>query len=157
MNQNNKENEQWKLLVSNLKEKAIAKFGNGWQTVLSQITGIKQQNISRLFGLKYSPNLRNYCILMSAIDLKNENYVDDLDISKFLVSIDKNNNEMYVLHREDPCYLVHIKQEIPMRFILVESYDADFQDESLLLHSSMIELKDYIVKLFSDKENFDLN
>ena len=38
MSHKNKENEQWKLLVSNLQEKAIEKFGNGWQTELAKTT-----------------------------------------------------------------------------------------------------------------------
>ncbi|WP_407324020.1 hypothetical protein R5O24_02685 [Tenacibaculum maritimum] len=152
----NKTNEQWKLLVSNLKEKAIAKFGKGWQTELSQITGIKQQNISRMFGLKYAPSLKNYTILMEAINLIEENYESD-HISKFLISVDKKNNEMYVLHRHEPCYLVHLKQEVPMRYILVESYDNQWQDERLLLHPSINEMKRYITKLFSEKENFNFN
>ncbi|TXD47320.1 hypothetical protein [Polaribacter sp. IC073] len=150
------QNEQWKLLVSNLREKAIAKFGNGWQTALAEITGFTQSNISRMFGLKYAPNLKNYTILAAAINLINENHPVDT-ISKFLVSIDKNNDEMYVLHRQDPCYLVHVKQETPMRFILIESYDDEWQDESLLLHPSINEMKKYITELFSSKENFNLN
>jgi len=152
----NKENEQWKLLVSNLREKAIAKFGNGWQTELAELTNFTQSNISRMFGLKYAPNLKNYTILMEAINLIDENYNVD-DISKFLISIDKEKNEMYVLHRNDPAYLVHLKQEIPMRFFLIESYDEAWQDERLLLHPSINEMKRYITKVFSDKDNFDLN
>jgi len=48
MSHKNKENEQWKLLVSNLKEKAREKFGNGWQTELAEKTGFNQSNISRM-------------------------------------------------------------------------------------------------------------
>jgi len=156
MSQKNKENEQWKLLVSNLQEKAIEKFGNGWQTELAEITGFKQSNISRMFGLKYSPNLKNYTILMAAINLIDEKYKVD-NISNFLISIDNTTDEMYVLHRQDPCYLVHVKQETPLRFILIESYDNDWQDEKLLLHPSINEMKKYITNVFSYKENFNLN
>lgn len=156
MNKKNKEDEQWKLLVLNLKEKAIKKFGNGWQTELAKTTGFNQSNISRMFGLKYSPNLKNYSILMQAIGLIDGEYSTD-PISTFLISIDKKTKEMYVLHREEPAYLVHVKQETPLRFILVESYDADWNDERLLLHPSIADLKQYVTKLFSDKENFDLN
>ena len=156
MSHKNKENEQWKLLVSNLKEKAIKKFGNGWQTELAEKTGFNQSNISRMFGLKYAPNLKNYTILMEAINLIDPEYLSN-EISNFLISIDKTTNEMYVLHRNHPCYLVHVKQETPLRFILIESYDEDWNDERLLLHSSINELKKYVTNLFSEKENFDLN
>lgn len=156
MTKKNKENEQWKLLVSNLQEKAIEKFGKGWQTELAELTGFQQSNISRMFALKYSPNLKNYTILMEAINLIDDNYKTD-NISKFLISVDNKTDEMFVLHRHDPCYLVHVKQEMPMRFILVESYDNDWQDERLLLHPSINEMKKYITELFSDKANFNLN
>ncbi|MFL0067854.1 hypothetical protein V2605_03900 [Tenacibaculum maritimum] len=64
---------------------------------------------------------------------------------------------MYVLHCHEPCYLVHLKQEVSMRYILVESYDNQWQDERLLLHPSINEMKRYITKLFSEKENFNFN
>ena len=153
----NKENEQWKLLISNLKDKAIANFGFNYQKKLAEITGIKQPSISRMFGLKYSPYLKNYTVLMEAVNLKNEKYVNDLGISKFLISVDKKTNEMYVLHRNEPCYLVHVKQETPMRFVLIESYNDQWQDERLLLHPSINEMKRYVTTLFKDKENFNLN
>ena len=93
---------------------------------------------------------------MEAINLIDPEYLSN-EISNFLISIDKTTNEMYVLHRNHPCYLVHVKQETPLRFILIESYDEDWNDERLLLHPSINELKKYVTKLFSEKENFNLN
>ncbi|MGY0425339.1 MAG: hypothetical protein ACWIPI_00715 [Polaribacter sp.] len=68
MDKKNKENEQWKLLISNLQEKAIAKLGTGWQTKLAKITSFSQPGISRMFSLKSPPNLKNYLIVMEVIE-----------------------------------------------------------------------------------------
>ena len=142
--------ERWKMLVVDLKEKAIAKWGErGWQTKLAEVTPFARNNMGRMFGLNYSPSLQNYTILADAISLKNTEPADS-NISKFLVSVDNSTNEVYILHREDPCYLVHLVQEMPMRFVLIESYDEDWQDERLLLHPSVIELKKFIANLSAD-------
>lgn len=59
--------QQWKLLVLLLKEIAIEKHGKGWQTYLSENTPFAQSNISRMFGLKYTPSLKNYLIIAKAL------------------------------------------------------------------------------------------
>lgn len=67
--QQNANEQQWKLLVLLLKEVAIQKLGNGWQTQLADKTNFTQSNISRLFSLKYTPSLRNFLILAKAIEV----------------------------------------------------------------------------------------
>jgi hypothetical protein len=52
-----------------LKELAIQKLGNGWQTKLADKTNFTQSNISRLFSLKYTPSLKNFLILAKAIEV----------------------------------------------------------------------------------------
>jgi hypothetical protein len=76
-------------------------------------------------------------------------------ISPFLTCIDKATNEMYILHRNDPQYLIWVKQETPMRFILVEYYDEKIPTDELLAHPSLAEAHKYVNKLFS--EGFELN
>ena len=61
--------QQWKLLVLLLKELAIQKLGNGWQTKLAEKTNFTQGNISRMFGLKYAITLPNFLILAKAIEV----------------------------------------------------------------------------------------
>lgn len=63
----NTNEQQWKLLVLLLKEIAIEKHGVGWQTYLSEHTPFAQSNISRIFSLKYAPNLKNYLIIAKAL------------------------------------------------------------------------------------------
>lgn len=67
--QQNANEQQWKLLVLLLKEVSIQKLGNGWQTQLAEKTNFTQSNISRLFSLKYTPSLKNFLILAKAIDV----------------------------------------------------------------------------------------
>ncbi|WP_026755042.1 helix-turn-helix transcriptional regulator [Sediminibacter sp. Hel_I_10] len=68
-NQENTNEQQWKLLVLLLKEIAIDKHGTGWQTHLADKTKFAQSNISRMFGLKYTPSLKNYLIIAKALDV----------------------------------------------------------------------------------------
>lgn len=76
-------------------------------------------------------------------------------ISKFLTSVDRENNELYILHREDPQYLIWVKQETPLRFILVEYYDEKYTPEQILAHSSLAEARQYATELL--QSGFDMN
>jgi hypothetical protein len=76
-------------------------------------------------------------------------------ISKFLTSVDRENNELYILHREDPQYLIWVKQETPIRFILVEYYDENYTPEQILAHSSLAEARKYATELL--QSGFDMN
>lgn len=60
-------NQQWKLLILLLKEIAIEKHGKGWQSYLAENTPFRQSNISRMFGLKYTPSFKNFLILAKAL------------------------------------------------------------------------------------------
>lgn len=71
-------------------------------------------------------------------------------ISPFLTCVDKENNELYILHREEPQYLIWIKQEIPMRFVLIEYYDENYTTEEIMAHSSLSEARKYASNLLSD-------
>lgn len=76
-------------------------------------------------------------------------------ISKFLTSVDRENNELYILHREDPQYLIWVKQETPLRFILVEYYDDNYTPEQILAHHSLAEARKYATELL--QSGFDMN
>jgi len=69
MKNNNTNEQQWQLLVLLLKELAIQKYGKGWQTHLAEKTHFTQGNISRMFGLKYTPSLKNFMIIAKAIEV----------------------------------------------------------------------------------------
>lgn len=67
--QENSNEQQWKLLVLLLKEIAIKKHGKGWQTYLSENTPFAQSNISRMFGLKYTLSLKNFLIIAKTLNV----------------------------------------------------------------------------------------
>lgn len=61
-------NEQhWKLLVLLLQE--ICEQRKLTQQDVAELTGLKQSNISRMFNLKFSPNLKTYMIVVKALQL----------------------------------------------------------------------------------------
>lgn len=68
-------------------------------------------------------------------------------ISPFLLSVDKATNEIFVFHREEPQYLVWVKQETPLRFIIVEYYDDNLDPDYVLAHPSLAECRKYVTKL----------
>lgn len=61
--------QQWKLLVLFLKEIAIEQHGSGWNKYLTENTPFNQGNISRMFGLKYTPSFRNFLIMAKALNV----------------------------------------------------------------------------------------
>lgn len=76
-------------------------------------------------------------------------------ISPFLTSIDKENNELYIFHREEPQYLIWVKPEIPMRFILVEYYNDQLTPDFILAHPSLAEARKYVRALLESGFTLD--
>ena len=68
MNNQNNQNEQWKLLVLLLKE--IAESKNITQGTIAIQTGLIQSNISRFFSLRYKPNLETLVKISTALNCK---------------------------------------------------------------------------------------
>lgn len=86
MNKNEITNEQqWMLLVLLLKELAIQKFGNGYQSKIASKTDFTQAYISRIFDLKYKVSLKNFLIIAKAIEInfffESKDSETDLNIS----------------------------------------------------------------------------
>lgn len=70
MTKNENTNEQqWMLFVLLLKELAIQKFGNGYQSKIASKTDFTQAYISRIFDLKYKVSLKNFLIIAKAIEI----------------------------------------------------------------------------------------
>lgn len=66
-----------------------------------------------------------------------------MNIEKFLIAIDPDNNQLYILHRQYPACLIWIKQEIPVRFIILDLYDEVENVESILIMPFIQEAKDF--------------
>lgn len=95
MENNNSDEQQWMLLVLLIKEIAIQKLGNGWQTQLAEKTNFTQSNISRMFGLKYTPSFKNFLIIAKALNV-NFFFEDKDDVTDLNVAF---NNAMEQLGR----------------------------------------------------------
>ena len=62
---NSKTKQKWQLLIVKLKDK-IKKEKITHQAI-ADITGLHRSNVSRFFGVKYSPSLRTYLLIADAI------------------------------------------------------------------------------------------
>tara|TARA_R110002050_G_scaffold145702_3_gene271195 strand:- start:1507 stop:1827 length:321 start_codon:yes stop_codon:yes gene_type:complete len=100
MTEENTNEQQWKLLVLLLKEIAIEKHGTGWQTYLADNTPFAQSNISRMFGLKYTPSLKNYLIIAKALKVnfffEDQESITDLNLAfeKAMESLGRRENKL---------------------------------------------------------------
>lgn len=74
---------------------------------------------------------------------------------KFLVCIDKEENQMYILHRLYPACLIQVTQETPVRFVVQDLYDDMDNPEDILTMGFVQEAKDFFKKIVED--GMDLN
>jgi len=58
----------WQKIVSKLKEIAIEQ--NISQNKMAELTGMKRPNITRLYSLRYAPNLRTVVLIAGALNYK---------------------------------------------------------------------------------------
>lgn len=72
--------------------------------------------------------------------------------TKFLLCVDKKEKEIYILHRESPLCLIWVKQEIPMRFVLYETYEQ-VDAERIMLMPFVQEAKDFFKAQAEDSFN----
>ncbi|NHZ84408.1 MAG: hypothetical protein GWP19_00825 [Planctomycetia bacterium] len=59
--------QQWKLLVLILKKISEEK-GISHQKI-ADVTGLQRSNVTRMFGLKYSPNMKTFLMVAKAINV----------------------------------------------------------------------------------------
>ena len=116
------------------------------QEEIAEKTGFTQNNISRMLMGRYSPTLDNLIRLTEVIDhevvltkrsdpqISNDDEIEP----KFMFTVDPVNNEVYILHRHLPACLIHIKQETPVRFIIIDLYD-DVENPANLLNMPFVE------------------
>lgn len=64
-------------------------------------------------------------------------------ITKFLICPDNETNELYILHRDYPACLIWVKQEIPVRFIVMDLYDEVQNEKDILNMPFVQDAKDF--------------
>ena len=62
---------------------------------------------------------------------------------KFLLCIDAQNKELYILHREYPSCLIHVVQDTPVRFVVQDLYDDMDNPNDILNMTFVQEAKDF--------------
>lgn len=76
-------------------------------------------------------------------------------MAKFLLCIDRKENEMFILHREYPACLIQVVQETPVRFVVQDLYDEMEDPNDILKMPFVQEAKNYFNDLV--KDGMDLN
>lgn len=127
------------------------------QKQIAEKTGYIQSNISRIFSGKFPPSLDIVLNIAKAIGYKltlskyHQGYGKANQIEpKFLFCPDPINNELYILHRNYPSCLIHVKQELPARFIIVDLYDEVENEADILTMSFVHEAKEFFKKQAKD-------
>lgn len=64
-------------------------------------------------------------------------------ITKFLLCPEKETSELYILHREYPACLIWVKQETPVRFIVMDLYDEVENEKDILNMPFVQDAKDF--------------
>ena len=112
---------------------------------ISEITGYDRSNILRVLRGQYAPTLDvlnniaaaiGYTVAFTNTDTINAT-VEGVE-PKFLFCPDHKNNELYILHRNFPSCLIWVKQEMPVRFIILDLYD-DLENEADILNMPFIQ------------------
>jgi hypothetical protein len=134
----------WESIVNFLAAKATEKRISTYK--LAELTSYNQPNIVRIFSLKYCPNLKTVFKIAEALELDvvainrmvNQKVPDEFIKPKFLLSVDQEAGELYILHRQWPSCLIHIVQEIPVRFVVQDLYD-DIENPADILNMPFVE------------------
>lgn len=118
----------------------------------AETTGFERNNISRMLNAKYSPTLDNFIALADAIGFEvvlskksiNQHIDDEFIKPKFLVSVDKETQNIYILHRHFPSCLVHVNFESGQpRLIIADLYDDIENPHDILNMPWVDELYDF--------------
>lgn len=124
----------------------LAKERGITQEEIAQKTGFTRNNVSRMLAGRYTPTLDNFIRLAEAIDrdvlIANKMINQELEENeiqpKFMIVVDPHNKELYILHRQYPSCLIHIRQETPVRFIVEDLYD-DMENPADILNMKFVE------------------
>jgi transcriptional regulator with XRE-family HTH domain len=121
---------------------------------IATATGYDRSNVIRVLRGQYSPTLDVLNNIANAIGYNLDFVNNDLINSKverinpkFLICPDAENKELYILHRMYPACLIWIKQETPVRFIVLDMYDELENEADILQLPFVQEAKDFYFKM----------
>lgn len=89
--------------------------------------------------------------------ITNNGSVINLDV-KFLLVVNADEKELYILHRDFPRCLIYVEQTTPLNFVVLDFFETDENKEKsieiLTSESFKSELKDFVSKsAFSNNMN----
>lgn len=89
--------------------------------------------------------------------ITNSGTIVDLD-ARFLLCVEKENNRLYVLHREFPRCLIFIEPTTPINFVVLDFFENKDEEpkaiEILTSESFKKDLKDFVAsEYFNNKKN----
>lgn len=61
--------------------------------------------------------------------------------TKFLLSIDKEERELYILHREFPRCLIYVEQTVPVNFVVFDLFEDNLSEEDAIKELTKPEFK----------------
>jgi transcriptional regulator with XRE-family HTH domain len=113
---------------------------------LGEMVGMKQNNLWRVLDKQHPPGLPTLLKIADALEIDivpinrmvNQKLPDEHIKPKFLLSVDQAAGELYILHRQWPSCLIHIVQEIPVRFVVQDLYD-DIDNPADILNMPFVE------------------
>lgn len=79
--------------------------------------------------------------------------------TKFLLAVDHEQNELYILHREFPRCLVYVEQTIPANFVVLDLFEDNLSEEEAIEALTNEEFKEELKSFFhsSAQSKEDLN
>jgi len=84
---------------------------------------------------------KEYIILKEGVKVEN---------TRFLLALNKEEHELYVLHREFPRCLIYVEQTTPLNFIVVDFFETEEDQETsiefLLSDQFKSDLKNYVAE-----------
>lgn len=70
-------------------------------------------------------------------------------MKKFLLAVDHEDHELYILHREFPACLIQVIQTTPVTFWIVDLYD-DIEEDDLLKHAFLKDAREFWKQKITD-------
>lgn len=75
--------------------------------------------------------------------------------TRFLLAMDKEEKELYILHREFPRCLVHVERSTPLNFVVFDLFEDGLSDNEAVELLTKKELKKDLMAFF-ESQAFDL-
>lgn len=112
-------------------------LGISAETVKGVETGRFACDIDQMFKICTALEIKPYFVPIEEISISEGDRKE-----AFLLAVNEEDKELYILHREYPACLIHVLQTTPATFKIVDLYD-NISEEDLLKHPFLEEAKNF--------------